>query len=252
MMGISLYAIVTDIRASKGMFSLRIEDTTGAIWAKLHFLKSWSLGRLGIGHTVYISGLSSSLTSGKSLELSWYENSAGSSFFNLSCLPAFLNASSLHRLLRLSDLSIHTRGVQVCRVWLDQIEHCHVDTRFMHTICGHLVDMAPNGDVECKFCCRICNAEVECTFHLKITVADETGKVFASCIGQTAAELLQISPNEFAELPEEEQIMYPSSLEHEKFVVAIVSCRRKEGCEGFLEQDVSTVDWEVTRAIKFE
>lgn len=91
---------------------------------------------------------------------------------------------------------------QVCRVWLDQIEHCHVDTRFMHTVCGHLVDMAPHGDVECKFCGRICNAEVECTFHLKITVADETGKVFASCIGQTAAELLQISPNEFAELPE--------------------------------------------------
>lgn len=72
----------------------------------------------------------------------------------------------------------------------------------MHTICGHLVDTAPNGDVECKFCGRICNAEVECTFDLKITVADETGKVFASCIGQTAAELLQISPNEFAELPE--------------------------------------------------
>lgn len=50
----------------------------------------------------------------RSLELSWYENGAGSSFFNLSCLPAFLNTSCLHRLLCLSDLSIHTRGAQVC------------------------------------------------------------------------------------------------------------------------------------------
>lgn len=91
---------------------------------------------------------------------------------------------------------------QVCRVWLDQVEHCHVDTRFMHTICGHLVNKASNGDVECKFCGRICNTEVECTFHLEITIADETGKIFASCIGQTAAELLQISPDEFAQLPE--------------------------------------------------
>lgn len=41
MTGISLYGIVTDIRVSEGIFSLRIEDTTGAIWAKLHFVASW-------------------------------------------------------------------------------------------------------------------------------------------------------------------------------------------------------------------
>ncbi|KAL0348588.1 UNVERIFIED_CONTAM: hypothetical protein Sangu_1086600 [Sesamum angustifolium] len=243
---------VTSIRATEGMFSLRIEDTTGAIWAKLHFVTSWSLGRLMIGHSVYISGLSSSLTPLKSLELSWYENGTGSSFFNLSCLPAFLNTSCLHRLLCLSDLSIRTSGVQVCRVWLDQIEHCHVDTGFMHTRCGQLIDKkAPSGDPECKFCHRICNGEVERTFRLKITLADDTAKVFAWCIGQTAAELLQISPNEFYELPEEEQIMYPSSLEHEKFIVAIVNSRRQDS-GGFMEQDHDMVDWEVTRAIKCE
>ncbi|KAI3469287.1 hypothetical protein Pfo_025950 [Paulownia fortunei] len=251
MTGISLYGNVTDIRAAEGMFSLRIEDSTGAIWAKLHFVRSWSLGRLGIGHTVHLSGLSSSLTPRKSLELSWYENGTGSSFFNLSCLPAFLNTSCLHRLLCLSDLSIQTSGAQVCRVWLDQIEHCHVDTRFMHTLCGHLIDKAPSGDLECKFCHIICNAEVERTFHLKITLADDTAKVFAWCIGQTAAELLQISPDEFYELPEEEQIMYPSSLEHEKFIVAIANCTRQDS-GGFLEQDHDMVDWEVTRAIKCE
>lgn len=87
-------------------------------------------------------------------------------------------------------------------MWLDQIEHCHVDTRFMHTVCGHLINEGPHGDLECKFCRRACNAEVIRTFHLKITLADDTSKVFAWCIGPTAAELLQISPDEFYELPE--------------------------------------------------
>lgn len=39
-------------------------------------------------------------------------------------------------------------------------------------------------------------------FHLKITLADESTKVFAWCTGQTATELLQISPDEFNELSE--------------------------------------------------
>lgn len=39
-------------------------------------------------------------------------------------------------------------------------------------------------------------------FHLKITIADESTKVFAWCTGQTATELLQISPDEFNELSE--------------------------------------------------
>ncbi|KAL3809992.1 hypothetical protein ACJIZ3_000076 [Penstemon smallii] len=249
MTGISLYGIVTEIKTSKDMFSLRIEDKTGAVWAKLHFDKSWSLGRLGMGHTVYISGLSSSLSPQKCLELSWLENDTGASFFNISCLPAFLNTSCLHKLLCLSDLSAHTSGAQVCRVWLDQIDHCHVDTRFMHTLCGNLVDESHTGDLECKFCHSICNSEVERTFHLKITLADDTKRLFAWCIGQTAAELLQISPDEFYELPEEEQIMYPSSLEHEKFIVTILNSRRQD-CGRIAEQNDNMVDWEVTRAMK--
>ena len=40
------------------------------------------------------------------------------------------------------------------------------------------------------------------TFDLKITLADDSAKIFAWCTGQTAAELLQISPDEFCELPE--------------------------------------------------
>lgn len=92
--------------------------------------------------------------------------------------------------------------IQVCRVWLDQIEHCHVNTRFSHILCGHFVDKTRDGDFKCKFCHSICNAEVVRIFHVKITLADDTGKVFAWCTGQTAAELLQISTDEFYELPE--------------------------------------------------
>jgi hypothetical protein len=87
-------------------------------------------------------------------------------------------------------------------VWLDQIAHCHVNTKFSHVLCGHFVNKTPSGVVECSFCHYNCDAEVMRTFHLEITLADETAKVFAWCTGQTAAELLQISPDEFYELPE--------------------------------------------------
>lgn len=45
MTGISVYGVVTDIikekHAAEAIFSLKLEDTTRAIWAKLHFSKSW-------------------------------------------------------------------------------------------------------------------------------------------------------------------------------------------------------------------
>lgn len=89
---------------------------------------------------------------------------------------------------------------QVCRIWLDQIDH--VTTRFSHALCGHFVNNSTCEAVECNFCCQRCDAEVVRAFHLKITIADETAKVFAWCTGHAAAELLQISPDEFYDLPE--------------------------------------------------
>ncbi|XP_062164906.1 uncharacterized protein LOC133871480 isoform X1 [Alnus glutinosa] len=257
MTGISLYGIVTDIikekHVTEAIFSLKIEDTTGAIWAKLHLVKSWSLGRLSIGHTVYISGLTCSMTKQKCLEALWFEDNIRSSFFNLSCLPALLNSYCLHKCSSLCDLSSQTIYTQICRVWLDQIAHCHVNTKFSHSHCGHFVNKTPSGVVECSFCHYNCDAEVVRTFHLEITLADETAKVFAWCTGQTAAELLQISPDEFYELPEEEQAMYPSSLENERFMVAVVNCKRQSDGIGdglILENDA--VSWEITRALKCE
>nr|XP_010318975.1 uncharacterized protein LOC101245489 isoform X3 [Solanum lycopersicum] len=112
MTGISLYGIVSDITSTQeSVLSVKIQDVTGAIWARLHFAQSWSLGRLGLGHTIYISGLTCSVGTGKSLALRWVENDAGASFINISCLPALLNSSCLHKLSCLSDLSAEPTGM---------------------------------------------------------------------------------------------------------------------------------------------
>ncbi|KAF2289050.1 hypothetical protein GH714_025497 [Hevea brasiliensis] len=187
----------------------------------------------------------------QNLEVSWFENDAGASFVSLSCLPALLNSSCLQRLSRLSDLSHGSSCTYICRVRLDQVDQCHVSTRYSHVICGHVVNKMPNGVTECSFCHCNCD-EVTRTFHLKITLADDSAKIFAWCTGQTATELLQISPDEFYEFPEDEQFMYPSSLENESFIVALVNSKR-EGCGGHgrtLETD--TVSWEITRALRYE
>lgn len=256
MTGLSLYGVVIDIfhkENTPGVYSLKIEDTTGVITVKLHFADSWSLGRLGPGHVVYISGLTCSMTKQNRLEVLWSEKDAGASFVNLSCLPALLNSSCLHRSSCLSDLSNGASYMFLCRVWLDQIDSCFVNTRFAHALCGHFVNERPTGVFECSFCHIQCSAELVRTFHLKVTLADESTKVLAWCTGQTAIELLQISPNEFYELPEEEQIMYPSSLEGERFLVALVNCKRGhyESSDG-ITQETQAISWEITRALKWE
>ncbi|EOY06713.1 Nucleic acid-binding proteins superfamily, putative isoform 2 [Theobroma cacao] len=263
MTGISLYGVVTDIfrerKTAEVIFSLKIEDVTGAIWAKLHFSQSWSLGRVSHGHMVYISGLTCSKTKQNCFEVSWFEKDVGASFINLSCLPALLNSSCLHKLSRLSDLSSKRSSMHVwiaddiCRVWVDQVDHYHVTTRFSHASCGHFVKGMPSGVVKCSFCHCNCDAELVRVFYLKITLADETAKIFAWCTGQTAMELLQISPDEFCELPEDEQVMYPSSLENERFKVALVNCKRQGyGASDSLTPEADAVSWEITRALKYE
>ncbi|CAN1195055.1 hypothetical protein LINPERHAP2_LOCUS42897 [Linum perenne] len=261
MTGISVYGVVTDIRCerstTKAVFSMRIEDSTGSIWAKLHFVTSWSLGRLSPGHTVFISGLSSYTTNKKHFEIAWFENQVGSSFVNLSCLPALLNSSCLHKLSHLSDLSRNSSSTyvraswygQICRVRLDQVNQCHVNTGFAHSPCGRPAVNTSSEDLECSFCQCSCGSEVVRTFFLKIPVADETGKILGWCSGPTAAEMLQISSDEFCELPEEEQFMYPLSLENESFVVALVNSRRAGYGRGHcMDLEDDTVSWEITRA----
>ncbi|GMH12361.1 hypothetical protein Nepgr_014202 [Nepenthes gracilis] len=250
MIGVSLYGVVTDIfseaNAEKTIYYMTIEDTTGRICAKLHFSESWSVGRLSLGHTVYICGLTCHMTKQKCLEASWFQNDVGASIINISCLPTILSSSCLHRLSYLADLSRKTSGTNVCRVWLDQSEQWHVNTTIAHVSCGHFVNATASASVECEFCCCNCENEIMRDFHLKITVADESAKVFAWCTGQTAIELLQISPDEFHELPEEEQVIYPSSLENERYMIAVVYC----GQQGRLKQAAKEVSWEITGALK--
>ena len=45
MTGVSLYGVVTSIIkercTTEAIFSLKIEDSSGAIWTRLHFMKYW-------------------------------------------------------------------------------------------------------------------------------------------------------------------------------------------------------------------
>ncbi|KAK6930277.1 Cell division control protein 24, OB domain 2 [Dillenia turbinata] len=240
MTGISLYGCVTDIlwdeNIAKTVFRLRIRDTTGSIWVTWK-IRSWP-------HHIYLW-----------LDMLHDKTKAvtGAAFVNLSCLPAMLNSSCLHKLSLLADLSKQNDATHICQVWLDQVEYYHVNTRLSHSLCGHFLDNSPSKFMKCNFCHCACDSEVVNTFHLKITIADESTKIFAWCTGETASELLQISPDEFCELTEEEQIMYFSSLENERFIVAIVNCQRQVlGPRDGQTQEYDDVAWEITRAQKCE
>lgn len=167
----------------------------------------------------------------------WHEKDEKATFINLSCLPAFLTSSCLHKISTLSQiskqrkpainvrvsfyykflLSASSRSLtvcffwQICRVKLDEIHQCHsINTRLSHSVCGHFIDEdSPlhGGNLHCSFCRVSLNSnggsEVVRTFHIMITLADEeTTKLYAWCTGQSASGILQLSPDEFCELPE--------------------------------------------------
>ncbi|CAN7074632.1 unnamed protein product [Brassica oleracea var. botrytis] len=257
--GISLYGVVTDIfcdpNATGVVFSLKIKDTTGAIWARLHFNSYWSLGRLGLGHVVYVSGLSCKTTKENCLEVLWHEENEKATFINLSCLPAFLTSSCLHKVSTLSQISKQRKpAINICRVKLDEIDQCHsINTRLSHSVCGHFIDEdSPlhGGNLHCSFCRVTLNSnagsEVVRTFHIMITLADEeTTKLYSWCTGQSASAILQISPDEFCDLPEDYQLMYPSSSENEWFLVTLANGGGRSS-----SHEMEATCWEITRALK--
>jgi hypothetical protein len=59
-----------------------------------------------------------------------------------------------------------------------------------------------SGELQCSFCKVSCHSGFVHGFQLHLTIADDSAKVFAWCVGQTAIEFLQISPDEYLELPE--------------------------------------------------
>ncbi|ONK78741.1 uncharacterized protein A4U43_C02F21940 [Asparagus officinalis] len=255
MTGTSLYGVITNIEREKinvgNVFSVTIEDRTGAIVAKLHFKSSWSLGRLGFGHTIFISGLTCSLTKKKLLQASWFEKDSGSSLVDLSSLPALLNSSCLHQLSPLSNISSHM-NTNVCIVHIDHIELPHVHSMLSHALCGRHVNERSEGLVQCSFCNSSCDGQLVRRFYLRVTLADESAKVFAWCTGQTAAELLQISPDEFSELPEDEQAMYLFTLENERFLAAIVNSNPHKIRSNAASNEANDPNWEITRAQRCE
>ncbi|PIA61070.1 hypothetical protein AQUCO_00300529v1 [Aquilegia coerulea] len=236
MTSINLYGVVIDIfqdrSTSEKVFVLKIGDVTGEAVVKLHFINSWSLGRLSFGHTVHITGLACYKSSQNLLEMSWFEKDVGASLVNLSCLPALLNSPCLHKMSYLSDLSIQTNITHICNV---HVEDYDVNSRLSHVVCGHFVTERSDGFLECSFC------------HY------ESMKISAWCTGQTAAELLQVSPDEFYELNEDDQAMYLYTLENERFTVAIVNCKRQiYGDTVGLNREVDSCTWEIARALKCE
>ena len=88
-----------------------------------------------------------------------------------------------------------------------------------HNICGWVVN-EHSGELQCSFCKGACHSGFAHGFQLHLTIADDSAKVFAWCVGQTAIEFLQISPDEYLELPEV-QATKLAPPHHEKKCIAL-------------------------------
>ncbi|KAK3148859.1 hypothetical protein QOZ80_3AG0209640 [Eleusine coracana subsp. coracana] len=185
MVGVSLFGTVTSIckaSTSGTTFYLELEDITGVVLMKLIFAGPWSLGRVGVGHMVYISGLTCTLSLTRIREVLWREKEPGSSPFVKQ--DAYMPCSTgSHR--------------------LQQFEFVY------------------------------------------LTITDDSEKILAWCVGQTAVEFLQISPDEYLELPEDERAMYLYTLQNQSFMVAIANTSKRV-------DDEALPVWEITRAQKLE
>ncbi|EMS45861.1 hypothetical protein TRIUR3_05885 [Triticum urartu] len=252
MVGVSLFGTVRSVckvSTSGTTFYLEIEDATGVVLTKLIFTGHWSLGRVGVGHMVYISGLTCSLNKINILEVSWSEKEPGSLFVNLSLLPALLNSTCLHNISLLSDLPHSANRTHICRVRLDHIDCDSLKLSLFHNLCGYVVDELPDG-LQCSLCKVACQNGCTPGFQLHLTIADDSEKVFAWCVGQTAVEFLQISPDEYMELPEDEQAMYLFTLQNESFTVAIANTSKQ--VDGYAENAEALPVWEIARAQRCE
>ncbi|WVZ61166.1 hypothetical protein U9M48_011080 [Paspalum notatum var. saurae] len=183
-----------------------------------------------------------------SREVSWREKEPGSLFVNLSLLPALLNSTCLHSLSPLSDLPHSTNRTYVCRVRLDRIDFDSLKVLLFHNICGCVVH-EHSGGLQCSFCKCACQSGCAHGFQLHLAITDASAKVFAWCVGQTAVEFLQISPDEYLELPEDERAMYLYALQNENFMVAIANAsKRVNDCA----MNDGLPVWEITRAQRCE
>uniref|UniRef100_A0A0E0KL45 Cell division control protein 24 OB domain-containing protein n=1 Tax=Oryza punctata TaxID=4537 RepID=A0A0E0KL45_ORYPU len=117
----------------------------------------------------------------------------------------------------------------ICRVRLDHIDVNSLKVLLFHNLCGCVVSDQSGG--------------LQCSFY-------DSENVFAWCVGQTAVEFLQISPDEYMELSEDERAMYLYTLQNESFTVAIANTSQR--IEAYIEGEKSLPVWEITRAQKCE
>ncbi|KAH9319006.1 hypothetical protein KI387_020775, partial [Taxus chinensis] len=257
MSSFSLYGVVTFLGRARGnsdnIFLMKIEDSTGSIIVKLNFNKHWSAGAICSGHTVFLSGLSCYMTSKGRMECLWHESNDNTSITNISQLPTLLNSACLHHICSLSELSTQMNSTQVCRVLIERVELHQLNVELSHSHCGHSVNDDPNGLPICSFCLCVCDTAVTPSFCLTVTLKYDSMKISAYCSGQSAAELLQVFPDEFCTWPEDEQAMYLFTIENDEFIVAI--CKNMLYNNGHQEVHNTNPDsimttWRITRALK--
>lgn len=257
MTNVSLYGVVTFLGRAHGesnnIFHMKIQDSTGCMVVKLCFNKSWSAGKICCGHTVFISGLVCYRAAEGRLECSWHENNENTSIASISDLPTLLNSICLYHVCSLSELSTEMNSTQVCRVLIGSVELHRLKIELLHSHCGHSVNQEHNGLFMCSFCLCGCDGELVSSFSFTITLLDDSAKVCAYCSGQSAAELLQVLPDEFCAWPEDEQAMYLYTIQNEEFMVAI--CKNMYSNDYNrkaydMDPDSGLPTWRVARALK--
>ncbi|KAL2614116.1 hypothetical protein R1flu_025808 [Riccia fluitans] len=213
--------------AYKSAYLLRIQDCSGALEIRMYFHDHWSSGELHVGQIAFVGGISTSVNPNGGMDCTWTERQGGALVVNMTQLPALLSTNCLHRIVPLSDIHSSSLTVQVCRVQVKNLAQHGVQVKLCHVPCGHPVfDLPVPGQWNCNFCRRACDGkETMLTFFSTAVLVDvypgQHTQVYASCSGRAAAEVLQVSPEDFCSFSEVEQGMYLYSLESEHFLVTL-------------------------------
>jgi len=216
--GVSLFGTVNSVaRASETTFCLEIEDVTGV--AKI-YIKDWSLGRVGIDHMVYISGVIHSLYDGSNAQIWWHADHSGSMFVNLSLLPALLNSKYLHDVTYLSEVKRSQIGAHICCV-LVSIIYDSLELKLVHRDCGTIVNERPDA-LYCPFCQVTCDNRCMYSFQFCVNIEDTKRKGYCvGCAGPAAEEIFQISPARYMELSKDGIKKHVVSCNGSWFMVAL-------------------------------
>ncbi|OAE23822.1 hypothetical protein AXG93_369s1160 [Marchantia polymorpha subsp. ruderalis] len=214
MTNVALYGMVTflsplpdlesvvkrNFAAYKSAYLLRIQDCSGALDIRLYFSDQWSAGEIHVGQIAFVGGIFTTVNSNGGMDCTWTEKQGGALVVNMTQLPALLSTACLHRIVPLSKISSSSLTVQIgTAVLIVQLLRLNPGMQGANKESGTawgaalLVDVYPGHHTQ----------------------------AYASCSGRAAAEVLQISPDDFCSWSEIEQGMYLYSLENEEFLVTL-------------------------------